>query len=479
MQLQDRVEKLIIHGLLNDDVYARKVLSILQPEYFTDSIEQNVFSQIKEFFLKYNSIPTKEAIIIQAQDVKGMQGDLYNSICSFVSELVYEKPPHPDFLLDQTDKFAKNQAFYNALKKGIQIMDDKSGKLDKGMAVKYMQDALSVCLDPDVGHSYTEDIDARYDAMHQKVDKVPFDLQYFNKITSGGVEKKTLNIVMGGTGAGKSLCLCHFAAAALMDGKNVAYITLEMSQEKIAERIDANLLNVSLGDLRKLTEDQYKKKVHDVKNKTAGRLFVKGWPTAAGNVFHFQAWLMELSLKEKFAPDIIFVDYLNIASSSRIKLGSQVNSYTYVKSIAEELRGLAVEYNVPLFSATQTNRQGFTSSDPGLENSSESFGVPATADFMVALTRTEELDKLGQMVVTQLKNRYGDVTYYRRFVIGVDRAKMKLFDVEDAAQHGLSDSGQADKDDTPAFSQTKFGKAMSGEKKDFSTLNFDDDDDMF
>ncbi len=477
MMLTDRLERLILSGLLSSDSYTRKVLPILQPDFFQDNSEKIVFSQIQLFITKYNNLPTKESLLIQVSQINGLKPEVFKEVSEIISHLSYEKPVNEEFLLEQTDNFAKGSAFFGALKKSVLLAEEfqqTKSPQSLGQATKYFQDALSISLDPKVGHSYTEDYHERYEYMHRKIEKVPFDLTYLNKITGGGTEKGTLNIILAGTGVGKTLAMCHLAAAAFMDGKNVLYITLEMSEEKILQRIDANLLNVAIDELDKLPEDIWQKKVEGVKNKTLGKLQVKEYPTAQAGVNHFRHLITELALKKKFVPDIIFVDYLNIAISSRIKPGTRTNSYEYVKAIAEELRGLACEAGVPLWSATQTNRAGFNSSDVGLDDTSESFGVPMTADLMIALTRTEELDKIGQMAITQLKNRYGDLAYYRRFIIGVDRSKMRLFDVEQKAQEGLIDAGH-DKEDKPAFDVSRFGKGMTAEKKDFSAIKFSDD----
>jgi archaellum biogenesis ATPase FlaH len=369
-----------------------------------------------------------------------------------------------DWLVDVTEKFCQEKAVYNAVLDSIHILDGKDkNQNDKGAIPKILSDALAVTFDTNVGHDYLQDSDSRYDFYHRKEERIPFDLDYFNKITKGGLPAKTLNIALAGTGVGKSLFMCHVAAGAMVQGKNVLYITMEMAEEKIAERIDANLLNTNLDDLISLPKDLYDKKVARVKEMTTGKLIIKEYPTAAASVTHFRALLNELNLKRNFIPDIIFIDYLNICASSRLKVGSNVNSYTYVKSIAEEIRGLAVEFNVPVVSATQTTRSGFTSSDPGLEDTSESFGLPATADLMFALVSSEELEELGQIMVKQLKNRYSDPTHYKRFVLGVDRAKMKLFDVEQSAQEGITDAGSMD----PSESYKSMQKQNKFEKKSF------------
>ena len=346
------------------------------------------------------------------------------------------------WLVDKTEKFCQEKAIYNAVLGSISILDGKDKVHEKGQIPKILSDALAVSFDTSVGHDYLENSDERYEFYHRHEERIPFDLEYFNKITKGGLPAKTLNIALAGTGVGKSLFMCHVAAGAMSQGRNVLYITMEMAEEKIAERIDANLLNVALDDLMALPKDTYDKKVAKVKAKTTGKLIIKEYPTASASATHFRALLNELNLKKSFRPDIIFIDYLNICCSSRIKAGSNVNSYTYVKSIAEELRGLAVEYGVPIVSATQTTRSGYTSSDPGLEDTSESFGLPATADLMFALITSEELEELGQIMVKQLKNRYNDPSYYKRFTIGVDRSKMKLYDVDQSGQDGLADAGQ-------------------------------------
>jgi archaellum biogenesis ATPase FlaH len=364
------------------------------------------------------------------------------------------------WLVDKTEKFCQEKAIYNAVLGSISILDGKDKQHDKGQIPKILSDALAISFDTSVGHDYLENSDERYEFYHRKEERIPFDLEFFNKITKGGLPAKTLNIALAGTGVGKSLFMCHVAAGAMSQGRNVLYITMEMAEEKIAERIDANLLNVALDDLMSLPKDMYDKKVAKVKSKTTGKLIIKEYPTASASATHFRALLNELNLKKSFVPDIIFIDYLNICCSSRIKTGGNINSYTYVKSIAEELRGLAVEFGVPIVSATQTTRSGFTSSDPGLEDTSESFGLPATADLMFALITSEELEELGQIMVKQLKNRYNDPSYYKRFTIGVDRAKMKLYDVDQSGQDGLADAGQ----DKPI---NTFGSREMPKKKGF------------
>lgn len=429
-----------------NESYVKRVLPFLKSEYFGDHTETVLFKTINNFILKYENLPTFESLVIQLRESKLNENEL-KDVVNELNEFRKEKDEIVDerWLLEQTEKFCQEKAIHNALLESIQILDDKSRTTkDKGSIPGILSDALAVSFDEHIGHDYTEDFESRYDFYHRKEEKIPFDLEFFNKITKGGVSYKTLNIILAGTGVGKSLFMCHMAAACLNQGKNVLYITMEMAEEKIAERIDANLLNVDLDDLSNLSRQDYERKISNLKSKTNGKLIIKEYPTASASVLHFKTLLNELYLKRKFKPDIIFVDYLNICCSSRLKYGANVNTYLYVKAIAEELRGLAVETGVPIFSATQTTRSGFTNSDPGLEDTSESFGLPATADFMFALVSTEELEKLNQIQVKQLKNRYSDPNRNKRFVVGIDRGKMKLYDVENSAQNDLVDSGQTD-----------------------------------
>jgi archaellum biogenesis ATPase FlaH len=437
-----RIEQTILKNLIYNEEFSRKVLPFVKGEYFSDRTEKLIHQEVNDFILKYNDLPPYEALVLSIKDKNGLQDEEVKKVVEYLDELrgEYEKPKM-DWLIDSTEKFCQEKAIYNAVLDSIHILDGKDKTNDKGAIPKLLADALGVGFDTNVGHDYLENSDARYDFYHRKEERIPFDLDYFNKITKGGLPTKTLNIALAGTGVGKSLFMCHVAAGAMVQGKNVLYITMEMAEEKIAERIDANLLNVTMDELSQLPKDVYDKKVKRVKEMTTGKLIVKEYPTASASVVHFRTLLNELNLKRNFVPDIIFIDYLNICCSSRVKAGSSVNSYTLIKSIAEEIRGLAVEFNVPIVSATQTTRSGFTSSDPGLEDTSESFGLPATADFMFALISSEELEELGQMMVKQLKNRYSDPTYYKRFVIGVDRSKMKLYDVEQSAQD-IVDAGQ-------------------------------------
>ena len=406
--MQNRLELLILKNLFTSDEYIRKVIPYVRDEFFSEREERLIFVNIKEYFEKYNKNPTHEALTIQMNEASGLNQDELSSALHIVSQCKssIEETPH-EFLLDETEKWCKDRAVYNAVMDSITILD-KNSKRDKGEIPELLKDALSVSFDQHIGHDWMENADARYEFYHTEEEKIPFDLDLLNKITKGGMPNKTLNIIMAGTGVGKSLFMCHCAANNLMMGKNVLYISMEMSEEKIAERIDANLMNIPLQELSDLPKPMYDKKIKSIRDKTVGRLVVKEYPTAAAHTGHFRHLLQELNLKKDFVPDVIYIDYLNICASSRIKPGSNANTYTYVKSIAEEVRGLAVEYDIPVMSATQTNRTGFVSTDVGLEDTSESFGLPATADLMIALISTEELEDLDQIMVKQLKNRYND-----------------------------------------------------------------------
>ena len=463
-----RLEQTILRSLITNEDYMRKALPFLDESYFSDRTEKLIFTEVKEFTNKYNALPTYEALGISLSQRKNLTTDEFKSCADSLEVLKSqsEELPKSTWLVDQTEKFCQEKAVYNAVLKSISILDGKEKSFDKGAIPQILSDALAVSFDNSIGHDYLEDVDSRYDFYHRHEERIPFDLEYFNKITKGGLPSKTLNIALAGTGVGKSLFMCHVAASCLVQGKNVLYITLEMAEERIAERIDANLLNVPVDDLASLSREMYEKKVQRVKEKTVGKLIIKEYPTASASATHFRTLLNELKLKKDFVPDIIFVDYLNICCSSRIKAGAGVNSYTYVKSIAEELRGLAVEFGVPIVSATQTTRSGYTSSDPGLEDTSESFGLPATADLMFALITSEELEALGQIMVKQLKNRYSDPSFHKRFVIGVERAKMRLFDVEQSAQDDIADSGKMQ--DKPL---NTFGNRENSFKKKFEGRN--------
>ena len=460
-----KLEQTILKNLIYNENYMRKVLPFLKEEYFSSKTEKNLYKEIFTFVEKYNNTPNVEALSLSMQDMKGVTEEEFTQINVYLETIEKNKNEESklDWLIDKTEKFCQEKAIYNAVLNSIHILDGKDKVHDKGAIPKILSDALSISFDSSVGHDYLEDWDSRYDFYHRVEEKISFDLEYFNKITKGGLPSKTLNIALAGTGVGKSLFMCHVASACLVQGKNVLYITMEMAEEKIAERIDANLLNVSLDSLQDLSKDMYDKKVKRVKDMTVGKLIIKEYPTASASSSHFRTLLNELNLKRNFIPDIIFIDYLNICCSSRIKPGSNVNSYTYVKAIAEELRGLAVEYNVPVVSATQTTRSGFTSSDPGLEDTSESFGLPATADLMFALISSEELENMNQIMVKQLKNRYSDPTSHKRFVLGIDRAKMRLYDVEQSAQDGIVDAGNK-KEDKPL---NTFGLGENRKKNKF------------
>jgi len=452
------IENTILSNLISNEDYGRKTIPYLRSEYFTDNDQRIVFGLIEEYVKTYNKFPNKEALSVDLHGLEGLTDSQFASIQSKINELQVSEV-NDEWLLDNTEKFCQDKAIYNAIMDSIRILDDKSGKTSKGMIPDVLTKALSVSFDTHIGHDFIDDADSRFEFYHRTEVRIPFDLEYFNKITKGGVPKKTLNIALAGTGVGKSLFMCHCAAANLTKGNNVLYITLEMAEEKIAERIDANLLDVTIDELSLLTKESYDKKMNRLKDKTKGKLIIKEYPTASAGSGNFRHLLNELKMKKDFIPDVIYIDYLNICSSSRLKYGANVNSYTYVKAIAEELRGLAVEYNVPIFSATQTTRSGFSNSDVGLEDTSESFGLPATADFMFALISTDELHALNQMMVKQLKNRYADPSINKRFVIGVDRARMKLYDVEQSAQEDLLI------DDTPLMDQSPFGQGMKAERK--------------
>lgn len=451
------IEKTILSRLLHDDDFLRKTIPFLKAEYFTDRHFQSLYNVINDYVEKYNNSPTIPALKIEVENLTGVSDDDIKEIYNTINEFK-EDDSNQQWLLDETEKFCQNKAIYNAIMKSISIMDGRDKENAKGNIPDILSKALAVSFDTHIGHDFLDDYNERYNFYHKKEIRIPFDLDYLNRITKGGLPKKTLNIALAGTGVGKSLFMCHCAAANLTAGQNVLYISLEMSEEKIAERIDANLLNVQVDELTVLPRDAYEKKVNRVREKTAGKLIIKEYPTAAAGANHFRHLLNELKLKKSFIPDIIYVDYLNICISSRLRYGSNINTYSYIKSISEELRGLAVEYDLPIVSATQTTRSGYSNTDLGLEDTSESFGLPATADLMFALISSEELENLGQMMVKQLKNRYNDPTLYKKFVIGVDRSKMKLYDVEQRAQEDIVD-------DKPLFDDSKTGKRVGSERK--------------
>lgn len=451
------IETTILNNLIFNEDYTRKVLPFLKENYFSDRQTKLLFKLVDEYIKKYNNVPTKAALAIDAENLTGISDDDVKSLKDFIDK-TKEEPAEMDWLLDNTEKFCQDKAIQNAIMDSIHILDDKTGKYSRGTIPELLSSALSVSFDNSVGHDFLDDYEKRFDFYHKKERRVPFDLDYFNKITKGGLPTKTLNVALAGTGVGKSLFMCSCAASNLLSGLNVLYITLEMSEEKIAERIDANLLDETLDMLEMLPKDAYEKKVERVRKKTDGKLIIKEYPTASAGSANFRHLLNELKIKRAFVPDIIYIDYLNICISSRLKFGSNVNSYSYIKAIAEELRGLAVEFDVPIVSATQTTRSGYTNTDVGLEDTSESFGLPATADFMFALISTDELQSLNQIMIKQLKNRYNDPGMHRKFVVGVDRPKMRLYNVEQHAQDDILD-------DKPVFDNTKTGEVIKFDRK--------------
>ena len=437
----ERVEFLVLKNLLHNEEFLRKVIPFIKPEYFQDTNQKVVFEEISDFVNQYNETPTQEVLSIEIEKRTDVTEQSFKELVQLVSCLEPE-PQEFEWLCDTTEKWCKERAIYLALMESIQIADNQDDKKSPDSIPSILSDALSVSFDNHVGHDYLNDYQERYELYHKRENRIEFDLEFFNKITKGGLPNKTLNIALAGTGVGKSLFMCHMASATLLQNKNVLYITMEMAEEKIAERIGANLLNVNIQDIVELPKQTFETKVNNLAQKTQGTLIIKEYPTASAHSGHFKSLLNELALKKSFRPDIIFIDYLNICASSRYRAGSNVNSYTVIKSIAEELRGLACEANVPIVSATQTTRSGYGSSDVELTDTSESFGLPATADLMFALISTEELESLGQILVKQLKNRYNDLSIYKRFVVGIDRAKMRLFDCEQTAQDDLLDSKQ-------------------------------------
>jgi replicative DNA helicase len=455
------IERTTLGQLLSNEDYARKVMPHMKMDYFSDRTERTVFEEIQKFVERYNALPTKDTLEIEIDTRRDLNEDDIKRVLTVVKELSVDNDVNADWLVETTEKFIKDKAVYNAIVEGISIIDGKDKNRGADAIPSILTDALAVGFDNRVGHDYLLDSEERFEYYHTVEEKIPFDLEFFNKITKGGLPPKTLNIALAGTGVGKSLFMCHVAANCLSQGKNVLYITLEMAEERIAERIDANLMNVSMEDLHDLPKQMFESKIDKIKNKTTGNLIVKEYPTASAHTNHFRGLIKELAIKKSFKPDIIFIDYLNICTSSRIKGVTNVNSYTMVKSIAEELRGLAVETNVPIMSATQTTRSGHSNSDVGLEDTSESFGLPATADLMFALISNEELDALNQIAVKQLKNRYNDPTVNKRFVIGIDRARMRLFDVKLSEQQELQDANQSD-DIPDAFSEPVFDNTDFG-----------------
>ena len=453
--MQTNIEQIILRNILTNERYMRKVLPFIKPDYF-QGVYKTLFKEAGKYVAKYNKLPSNESLAIELQETN-MSAEQFQMAMDIVPQLFTNEKIDEQWLLDSTEKWCQDRAIYNSIMESISIIDGKHETLTKNALPDLLQKALGVAFDTNVGHDYINQAGERYDFYKKEEDRIPFDLEYFNRITKGGVPNKTLNIALAGTGVGKSLFMCHVASSALVEGRNVLYITMEMAEERIAERIDANLLNVPIDQLENMPKDMFTEKVKSLARKTTGNLIVKEYPTGSAHAGHFRALLNELKLKKQFEPDIIFVDYLNICASSRMKgMGGAINSYTYIKAIAEELRGLAVEFYLPIFSATQTTRSGYSNTDVGLEDTSESFGLPATADLMFALISTEELDKDGQMMVKQLKNRYNDPTLHKRFVIGIDRAKMRLHDVEETQQTLV--------DDTPVFDSSKAGEKIANEK---------------
>ena len=457
----ERIESTILKNLIYNEEFARKVIPFIEPDFFEDRKEKIIFEEITSFIVKYGSSITTEALNIEVDN----RTDLTDSEVKEIHEInqnLTESPVDHQWLLDSTEKWCRDRAIYLALMESIHIADGDDEKKNRDAIPNILSDALSVSFDNNIGHDYLLNYEDRYEFYHKKEEKIQFDLEYFNKITKGGLPNKTLNIALAGTGVGKSLFMCHVASSVLLQGRNVLYITMEMAEEKIAERIDANLLDVSIQNLNDLPKKTFEKKVINISKKTQGQLIIKEYPTASAHAGHFKTLLNELALKKSFKPDIIFIDYLNICASSRYRAGSNVNSYSYIKAIAEELRGLAVETNVPVVSATQTTRSGYGSSDVDLTDTSESFGLPATADLMFALISTEDLEGLNQLMVKQLKNRYNDPTIFKRFVIGVDRAKMRLYDCEQKAQEDILDNGQ----------EEEYNKDEKVSKKTFAEFKF-------
>ena len=437
----NEVETLVIKNLLLDEEYVRKALPFIKSEYFSTTTGKKLFEITTKYFTEYNAIPTKEALEIEVGQLKDISDDQYKDIVKKIGDIDTEKSD-PEWILNTTENWCKERALYLALMSSIKIAEGNDEQRATGAIPTILSDALAVSFDNHIGHDYLEDYEERYEFYHQKEEKIPFDLEFFNRITKGGLPNKTLNVALAGTGVGKSLFMCHCASSVLLQGKNVLYITLEMAEEKIAERIDSNLLNCDIQNITELPKMMFENKVTNIAKKTQGKLVIKEYPTASAHVGHFRSLLNDLALKKAFKPDIIYIDYLNICASSRYSKLGNVNSYSYIKAIAEELRGLAFEACVPIVSATQTTRSGYGSSDVDLTDTSESFGLPATADLMFALISTEELEEINQIMVKQLKNRYNDPTINKRFVVGIDRAKMRLYDVEQSAQNGITDANQ-------------------------------------
>lgn len=450
------LEQVVIRNILNDETYMRKVIPFIKKEYF-EGVYKLIFSEITKFVGKYNKIPSLSTLQVEIENSDRFNANNYGEAMELLPSVFHKVEENEQWLYDTTEKWCQDRALHNAIMQSITIIDGKHPDLSKNALPDILQKALSISFDTNVGHDYLENVDERFDFYHRQEERIPFDLDYFNRITKGGLPNKTLNIALAGTGVGKSLFMCHCAANVLSQGRNVLYITMEMAEERIAERIDANLFNLPIDQIGNLSKNMFQDRVKTISEKTNGKLIIKEYPTGAAHSNHFRALFEELKLKKKFVPEIVFIDYLNICASSRMKgMGGSINSYTYVKAIAEELRGLAVEFDVPIVSATQTTRSGFSNSDPGLEDTSESFGLPATADLMFALVSNEELEKSGQIMVKQLKNRYNDPAMFKRFVIGIDKSRMVLYDV-DESQQNLSVEPE---DDIPLFDKTPSGEKL-------------------
>jgi len=458
-------EVLVFQNLIHNESYIRNILPYLKENYFTQSSHKTIYNLIVNYFNKYNNNPNISAIKIELDD-QSINTEEYKECIDILKSIETYNEVEKEWLYEKTEKFCQDKAIYNSIMESIKILDGKS-KMDKGSIPTLLQDALSVTFDSNIGHDFLENAEDRYEFYHMKEERIPFDIDFLNTITRGGIPNKTLNCILAGTGVGKSLMMCHMSAANLMQGKNVLYITLEMAEERISERIDANLMNVYLNELETLPKESYLKKLERIKGKTSGKLIVKEYPTSTVGSGHFRHLLNELKTKKNFKPDIIYIDYLNLCISSRMKMGGSINTYTYIKSVAEELRGLAVEFDLPIWTATQSNREGFSNSDVDLTNTSESFGLPATVDFMIAAISTEELEGLGQLLIKQLKNRYGDPSLHKRFVVGVDRARMKLYNVEQNAQDNIGKQI----DDKPVMDNSSFGEGLKREKWNKSTFD--------
>lgn len=455
------LEQTILSNLLYNDDFFRRVFPYIKEEYFDDVSSKKIFSTLADYVEKYQGTPSIEALKISLDSRRDLNEELFKGIIETVDKLKIDKETNQEWLISETEKFCQDKDLYNSIRRAILILDGNEKDLDKGSIPKLLSDSLGISFDTHIGHDYLEDFETRYDFYHRKEERIPFDIEILNKITKGGLPKKSLSVLMSSTGVGKTLVMCHMAASMFVLGKNVLYITAEMAEERISERIDANLLDVTLDELSEMPKDVFEKRIKKIRDKTPGKLIVKEYPTGSANAAHFRHLLNELKMKKQFAPDIVFIDYLNICSSSRIKGSSVSNTYILVKSIAEEIRGLAMEFNIPIVSATQSNREGYGNTDVDLTNTSESIGLPQTVDAMFALISTEELESMGQLMVKQLKNRWGDLGYFRRFVIGIDRSKMKLYDLEESAQSNIQNEPKTDT--SSGFDKTKF--ATSQKKK--------------